>query len=89
MSFAAPALATDSTADSALAALAQQKASTLVNDLGVTSVQYAVISNGEIILSGHAGVYSRTDDRPITADTMYGIGSTSKVFTATAIMILI
>ena len=89
MSFAAPALATDSTADSALAALAQQKASTLVNDLGVTSVQYAVISNGEIILSGNGGVYSRTDDRPITADTMYGIGSTSKVFTTAAIMILV
>ena len=92
MSFASPAFATGSAADAAdaaLAALAQQKASALVNYLGATSVQYAVISNGEIVLSGNAGVYSKTDDKPITADTMYGIGSTSKVFTATAIMILV
>ncbi|MEA4884384.1 MAG: serine hydrolase domain-containing protein [Clostridia bacterium] len=60
----------------------------LVNDLGATNVQYAVISDGQIILSGNAGVYSRTEDAPITADTMYGIGSSSKVFTAAAIMIL-
>ncbi len=93
MSFASPAFATgpaaDAAADAALAALARQKASALVNYLGATSVQYAVISNGEIVLSGNAGVYSKTDDKPITADTMYGIGSTSKVFTATAIMILV
>lgn len=72
-----------------LAALAQQKADTLVNNYGVTSVQYAVVSGGDVILSGNAGVFSRTENRPITADTIYGIGSTSKMFTATAIMILV
>ena len=46
MSFASPAFATGPAADAALAALARQKASALVSDLGATSVQYAVISNG-------------------------------------------
>jgi len=72
-----------------LAALAQQKADTLVNVFGVTSVQYAVISQGETMISGSAGVYSRTEDKPITADTMYGIGSTSKMFTAASVMLLV
>ncbi len=72
-----------------LAALTQQKADTLVNVFGVTSVQYAVVSQGETMLSGSAGVYSRTEDKPITADTMYGIGSTSKMFTAASVMLLV
>jgi CubicO group peptidase (beta-lactamase class C family) len=72
-----------------LAALAQQRVNTLINDYGVTSVQYAVISRGNIVLSGNAGVYSRTEDRPITADTMYGIGSTSKAFTTASVMLLV
>ena len=60
-----------------------------MNVFGVTSVQYAVISQGETMISGSAGVYSRTEDKPITADTMYGIGSTSKMFTAASVMLLV
>lgn len=76
-------------AHSELAALAEEKAAVLVDTFKATSVQCAVISQGQIILSGNAGVYSRTEDKPITADTMYGIGSTSKMFATVVVMLLV
>lgn len=54
-----------------------------------TSVQYALWEEGEITLSGHTGVYSKTENRALTNDTMYGIGSVSKIYTATAVMQLV
>ena len=76
-------------AHSELAALAEEKAAVLVDTFKATSVQCAVISQGQIILSGNAGVYSRTEDKPITADTMYGIGSASKMFATVVVMLLV
>ncbi len=65
---------------------AQQLADTLVSIYGETSVQYALMDNGEIVLSGSSGVYSKEDKSAVTKETMYGIGSVSKVFTAAAVM---
>ncbi|WP_252217427.1 serine hydrolase domain-containing protein [Clostridium sp. VAP41] len=67
----------------------KEKANTLVEKYGVTSVQYAMMDDGNIISSGNSGVYSKNNNMSITSDTMYGIGSTSKTFTATAIMKLV
>ncbi|WP_252222942.1 MULTISPECIES: serine hydrolase domain-containing protein [unclassified Clostridium] len=67
----------------------KEKANTLVEKYGVTSVQYAMMDDGNIISSRNSGVYSKNNNRSITSDTMYGIGSTSKTFTATAIMKLV
>ncbi|ACD24864.1 beta-lactamase family protein [Clostridium botulinum] len=67
----------------------KEKANILVEKYGVTSVQYAMMDDGNIISSGNSGVYSKNNNRSITSDTMYGIGSTSKTFTATAIMKLV
>ncbi|AIY79070.1 beta-lactamase family protein [Clostridium botulinum] len=67
----------------------KEKANTLVEKYGVTSVQYAMMDDGNIISSGNSGVYSKNNNRSITSDTMYGIGSTSKTFTAAAIMKLV
>ncbi|WP_252254152.1 serine hydrolase domain-containing protein [Clostridium sp. ZBS12] len=67
----------------------KEKANTLVEKYGVTSVQYAMMDDGNIISSGNSGVYSKNNNRSITSDTMYGIGSTSKTFTATATMKLV
>lgn len=53
---------------------------------GAVSIQYALWEEGEITLTGHAGVYSKTEDRALTDDILYGIGSVSKVYTAAAIM---
>ncbi|URZ06621.1 serine hydrolase domain-containing protein [Clostridium felsineum] len=69
-------------------AVADQKASALLN-YGDTSVQYALIDNGKIVLSGNAGVYSKESNKALTANTMYGIGSTSKMFLTTAVMKLV
>jgi CubicO group peptidase (beta-lactamase class C family) len=69
--------------------LADKKATILTSIYGVTSVQYALIDNGEIVLSNHSGVYSKDNETPLTKDNMYGIGSISKVFTTTAVMQLV
>lgn len=69
--------------------LAEKKAATLTNIYGVTSLQYAVIDNGKITVSGHSGVYSKESDTPLTNTNMYGIGSVSKIFTTAAVMQLV
>ncbi|MGG4344259.1 serine hydrolase domain-containing protein [Paenibacillus lautus] len=68
---------------------AAEKAKLLTGTYGTTSVQYALIDNGVITVSGQAGVNDIEGKKPLTKDTMYGIGSTSKVFTAAAVMKLV
>ena len=53
---------------------------------GAVSVQYALWENGEVTLQGHDGVYSKTENRALTDDDLYGIGSISKTYTAAAMM---
>ena len=53
---------------------------------GAQSIQYALWQDGEIILTGHAGDYSRTENRLLTDDILYGIGSVSKVYTTAAVL---
>ncbi len=70
-------------------ALAQKKASVLSSFYGATSVQYALIADGKIVISGQSGVYSKDSSIAPTKDNMYGIGSISKVFTTVAVMQLV
>ena len=56
---------------------------------GATSVQYALWEDGEITLSGQTGVFSKTENRLLTDDDLYGIGSVSKVYTTAAVMLLV
>lgn len=65
------------------------KATLLNTMLGSTSTQYAMIDNGEMVLSGQVGVYSKSEDKVLTNDTMYGIGSISKVYVAASVMKLV
>ena len=78
-----PAWAQDSPA---AAAVAQRAADALVQTYGVSSVQYALIDGETIVISGSSGLADRAENRPVTARDMYGIGSTSKMFTAAAAM---
>lgn len=71
------------------AQMIQTKAKMHATMLGATSLQYALIDNGEIVFSGTEGVYSKTENGSLDAQTMYGIGSTSKMFTTAAIMKLV
>lgn len=87
VSAAAPALAAPAEEDRAAAALAAATAAMEYG--GATSVQYALWQDGEITISGSAGVYSKTENRLLTDDILYGIGSISKTFTAAAMMKLV
>lgn len=66
--------------------LAESKAATLTTMYGVTSVQYALIDDGKITVSGVAGVYDKNSSIPLTSTNMYGIGSISKIFTTVAVL---
>lgn len=58
----------------------------LTGQYGAASVQYALLHEGEIVEGGSSGVYSRTENRALTKENMYGIGSVSKMYTAAAAM---
>ncbi|ODV57086.1 serine hydrolase domain-containing protein [Lysinibacillus fusiformis] len=66
-----------------------EKAKLLTETYGATSLQYALIDGGEIVISGHAGKNDLNGNRPLTANTMYGIGSTSKMVLTAAVMKLV
>ena len=66
-----------------------EKAKILTETYGTTSVQYALIDDGEIVISGQAGKNDQNNAVPLTADTIYGIGSTSKMVVTTAVMKLV
>ena len=53
---------------------------------GADSVRYALWEDGEITAQGGWGVYSKTENRALTDDILYGIGSVSKTYTAAAIL---
>ncbi|MGF7047345.1 CubicO group peptidase (beta-lactamase class C family) [Paenibacillus sp. DS2015] len=69
--------------------IASQKAALLTENYGTNSVQYALIDNGKIKVSGQTGLNDKEEKIPLTKDTMYGIGSTSKMFTTAAVMKLV
>ncbi|MBB6692822.1 beta-lactamase family protein [Cohnella xylanilytica] len=68
---------------------AAEKADLLTKSYGTTSVQYALIDDGDIVVSGQSGLNDEKGQKPLTADTLYGIGSTSKMFTTVAVMQLV
>lgn len=74
---------------SQLAQDAKKRASILTSLYGVASVQYAVIKDGEIILSDQEGYSDRSKKTAPDKDTMYGICSISKILTTTAVMQLV
>ncbi|GLI07768.1 penicillin-binding protein [Paenibacillus tyrfis] len=67
---------------------AQVLASKLLSVSGASGVQYAIMDKGSIVLSDNAGVYDKASKAPITKDTMFGIGSVSKMHVSAAAMIL-
>ena len=87
LSLSVPALATQT--DSAVSSLEDTAVSAALAALeygSATSVQYALWKDGEILLSGSSGVYSKSEDRALTDDILYGIGSVSKIYTTVAVL---
>ena len=68
---------------------AQSMAAELVANYGVSGIQYAIMDQGTIVLSDSAGVNDEAHNTPITKDTMFGIGSVSKMFVTAATMMLV
>jgi len=68
---------------------AKEKANLLTEAYETNSVQYALIDHGNIVVSGQSGKNDEQGQSPLTKDTMYGIGSTSKMFTTVAVMQLV
>ncbi len=64
-------------------------ADTLVEQYGITSIQYAVIKDNEIVNSAVSGVYSINNDTQLTTEHMYPIASISKMYTTAAVMMLV
>ncbi len=71
------------------ATAATKKAKQLSAFYGCTSIQYALIHNGEIVVSGQAGLADRQKKKAPTKDSIYGIGSISKLFTTVAVLQLV
>ncbi|AZS15467.1 serine hydrolase domain-containing protein [Paenibacillus lutimineralis] len=68
---------------------AMEKADLLTKTYDTNSVQYVLIDHGRIVVSGQSGKNDEQGQKPLTKDTMYGIGSTSKMFTTVAVMQLV
>lgn len=63
----------------------KKKANYLMESSEASSVQYALLDNGKIIASGNVS----KNPEALTKDTIYGVGSVSKIFAASAVMKLV
>lgn len=67
---------------------AREAAEVLVRDYGVNSVQYAIRDQGKVVLSGGLGITADGKREAVSKDTMFGIGSVSKVYSTAAVLML-
>ncbi|MDM5248619.1 serine hydrolase domain-containing protein [Lysinibacillus sp. G4S2] len=82
-------VASQELASQELKKIAAEKATLLTKSYETTSVQYALIDNGKLILSGQTGKNDMNGKQPLTKDTLYGIGSVSKMYATAAVMKLV
>lgn len=68
---------------------AKQKAQAIVSLYQANSVQYAVMQNGELLLSDAYGTDDSKKKTKVTTDSMYCVASISKMFATTAVMQLV
>ncbi|PQP81361.1 serine hydrolase [Paenibacillus sp. PCH8] len=70
-------------------ARAEQIAAGLLQNYGVTSLQYTIMNEGKVVLSDSAGLHDKVSQKRVDKDSMYGIGSVSKMVVTTATMMLV
>lgn len=68
---------------------AASKAQSLIGLYGATNIQYALMHDGEMILSNAKGIDDRKKKTQVTTDQVYCVASISKMFTTTAVMQLV
>ncbi len=71
------------------AAKAKQKAQSLVSLYQGNSVQYAIMQNGELLLSDAVGIDDPEKKTKVTTDSIYCVASISKMFTTAAVLQLV
>ena len=72
----------------ALAAQVDSIAQQVLRNTGVPSASVAVVQHGKLVYANAYGAAKLEPRVPATADMRYGIGSISKQFTASAILLL-
>jgi CubicO group peptidase (beta-lactamase class C family) len=85
----APALAQDITAPTVDPEVVETDLAEWLDLYNVPGVGYALIQDGEIIQVGGVGVRDTRSDLPVTAETLFPIGSITKSFTTLAVMQLV
>ena len=53
---------------------ADELAKVLVNDYGVSGIQYTLISEGKIVASGTSGVFDKDNTATLDNQSLFGIG---------------
>ncbi|MCH4571300.1 serine hydrolase domain-containing protein, partial [Bacillus sp. ES1-5] len=81
-----PVVSSQEVASQDLEKIAAENAELLTKSYETTSVQYALIDNGKLTLSGQAGKNDMEGEQPLTKDTLYGIGSVRKTYATAAVM---
>lgn len=64
----------------------QQKLQQIQKQSGIGAVSYALVENNTIIDIGGFGKYALNNSRPVTATSLFRVGSITKTFTALAVM---
>jgi D-alanyl-D-alanine carboxypeptidase len=70
------------------AAAIRRQVADLVKSRGLVGLSLVVVENGETVLAEGFGTRSLATGEPVTADTMFAIGSITKQFTAASILLL-
>ncbi len=78
-----------SNGEETLEEFAQKKALVLTALYGLSSVQYALIEEDDITVTGASGYKDKDSKKEADGSTMYGIGSISKIFTTIAVLQLV
>lgn len=66
-----------------------QRLERIKKQTGIGAVAYALVENDKIVATGGAGNYAIDDPRPVTANSLFRVGSITKTFTALAVMHLV
>jgi len=68
---------------------AEKKADICLNTFGITSMSYAISDSKQITQEGYYGLQDKKAQLAPTNQTLYGIGSVSKIFTTIAVLKLV
>ncbi|OWA35660.1 serine hydrolase [Saccharibacillus sp. O16] len=68
---------------------AQEMVEALMANYGVTGAQYAIRDKGKVVLSGGMTLDDQGQKKAIDADSMFGVGSVSKMYVTAAAMMLV